>query len=78
MDQALTYTVVFERAAEGGYVVTVPTLPGCLSQGETFEEARENIRDAITGYLHVLREDGDEIPIESPEHFAGTVQVALA
>ena len=73
----LTYTVLFERAPEGGYVVSVPLLSGCMTQGETFEEAKENIKDAIRGYLQVLREDGDEIPIEQEEHIAATVSVPL-
>lgn len=73
----LTYTVFFEKAAEGGYVAFVPALPGCLSQGETFEETVENIKDAISGYLAVLREDNDELPIEEKEHIAATVMVPL-
>lgn len=36
-----------------GYVVEVPKLPGCVSQGKTLDEAIENIKDAIKGYLHV-------------------------
>ncbi len=63
----LNYTVVFEAAAEGGYVVHVPALPGLVTQGETMEEARIMAKDAIEGYLAVLREDGEEIPIESDE-----------
>lgn len=47
----LEYTVVFEEEKEGGYSVWVPTLPGCASQGETFEEALENIKEAIDLYL---------------------------
>ncbi len=62
--KVLKYIVVFEPAEEGGYVVTVPALPGCVTQGETFEEACEMAKDAIQGYLEVLKEDGDEIPIE--------------
>ena len=42
----LKYTVIFEPAKEGGYVVSVPALPGCVSQGETFEQASEMIKDA--------------------------------
>lgn len=74
----LTYTVIFEKDVVGGYVATVPTLPGCMTQAETFEEARELIRDAIKAYLAVLKEDGDEIPIESPEHIAATVTVPIS
>lgn len=53
----LNYTVVFERAEEGGYVAFVPALPGCMTQGETFEETKENVKDAISGYLEVMKED---------------------
>lgn len=41
-----------------GYVAEVPALPGCLSQGKTLDEAIANIRDAITGYLHVQEQHG--------------------
>jgi predicted RNase H-like HicB family nuclease len=57
----LTYTVIFEPDPDGGYVSSVPVLPGCFSQGETFEEAQENIKDAIRGYIAVLQEDGEKI-----------------
>ena len=58
------YTVVFEPAEEGGYVVSVPTLPGCVTQGETLEEATMMVKDAIEGYLFVLKKHNEEIPIE--------------
>jgi predicted RNase H-like HicB family nuclease len=51
-----TFTAVFERAPEGGYCVFVEELPGAISQGETIEEARENIKDAIELILEVNRE----------------------
>lgn len=53
--QLSTYTAVFEPAREGGYTVTVPALPGCISEGDTFEEAYENIREATELYLEELR-----------------------
>lgn len=53
------YTVVFEPAEEGGYVVSVPALPGCVTQGETLEEAMAMAKDAIEGYLSVLKDDGE-------------------
>jgi predicted RNase H-like HicB family nuclease len=49
--------VVFEPSDEGGYTVFVPALPGCISEGDTLDEARENIREAIALYLE---------PIEHP------------
>jgi predicted RNase H-like HicB family nuclease len=48
--------VVFEPADEGGYTVFVPALPGCISEGDTLEEARHNIREAIDLYLEPLEE----------------------
>lgn len=60
----LTYTAVFEPAEEGGFVVSVPALPGCLTQGETFEEAKRNIEDAMMGYLATLKDLGEDIPHE--------------
>jgi predicted RNase H-like HicB family nuclease len=58
------YTVVFEPAAEGGFTVTVPALPGLVTEGDTLEEAREMVKDAIRGYLESLVKHGEEIPIE--------------
>jgi antitoxin HicB len=52
----------FEEAEEGGYVVSVPDLPGCVSEGDTFEGALEMIKDAMSGWLLVAREHGDPIP----------------
>lgn len=48
--------VVFEQSDEGGYTVFVPSLPGCISEGDTLEEARQNIRDAIELYLEASDE----------------------
>ncbi len=62
-----TYTAEFEPAEEGGYVVTVPALPGVVTQGETLEEARAMAADAIQGFVESLRKDGLAIPVEQ-EH----------
>lgn len=48
---------------EGGYTVTVPALPGCISAGDTVEEALENIKDAIAGYIIGLMKHGEPIPV---------------
>lgn len=72
-----SYTVLFERADEGGYIAFVPALPGCMTQGETFEETVENIKDAISLYIEVLKDDGDDIPVEHEEHIAATVTVQV-
>lgn len=62
-----TYTAVFQPEEDGGYVVTFPALPGCISQGETLEEARAMAGDALELYLEVLKSEGRSIPIESAE-----------
>lgn len=53
--QTFQYTVVFEHEADGGYHAFCPALPGCHSQGETVEEAADNVREAIEVYLESLR-----------------------
>ena len=58
------YTVLFEPAEEGGYVVTCPSLPGLVTEGDTLEEARDMAADAIRGYLESLAKDGRPIPPE--------------
>lgn len=51
-----TFTAVFEEAEEGGYVAFVEELPGAITQGETLEEARENLKEAVALILEVNRE----------------------
>ena len=52
----------FEVAEERGYIVSVPDLPGCVSEGDTFEEAWETIQDAMAGWLSVASKQGDPVP----------------
>ena len=52
----MKYRVILEPQEEGGYTVYVPALPGCVSQGETAEEALSNIKEAIEVYLESLKE----------------------
>jgi predicted RNase H-like HicB family nuclease len=58
----LRYTVLFEPAEEGGFVATCPALPGLVTEGDTLEEAREMVKDAIRGYLKSLATDGLPAP----------------
>ena len=62
--QVIRSGIVFELQpeVEGGYTVTVPSLPGCISYGETFEKAMEMIKDAMEGWLAVAREEGVLVP----------------
>ncbi|MBI4692159.1 MAG: type II toxin-antitoxin system HicB family antitoxin [Candidatus Terrybacteria bacterium] len=72
------FTAVFEPAKEGGYVVYIPALPGCATQGETFEEAREMARDAIKGYLKALKDLKQEIPFESEKTIISRIPAIIS
>lgn len=65
----MRYTVVLEREPDGGFVVTVPALPGCVTQGDTRAEAVANAREAIELYLEDCRATGDPIPTEDGKEF---------
>jgi len=54
------YNTIFQKEKEGGYSVWVPSLSGCTSQGETFEEALENIKKAMSLYLEDSKEEKGE------------------
>jgi len=60
----MRFTVVYEQESDGGYVVTVPVLPGCVSQGDNREEAANNIREAIQAYIEALEKAGEAIPVD--------------
>ncbi|MBI4022772.1 type II toxin-antitoxin system HicB family antitoxin [Candidatus Berkelbacteria bacterium] len=70
------YTV-FVEPETGGYVATVPALPGCVTQGESLDDALLQAKDAIEGYLAVLKADGDPIPSESPKRTITDVEVRV-
>ncbi len=71
------YTIILDPdEEEGGYTVTVPALPGCVTQGETLEEAIAMARDVIRGYLEALTKDGQPIPEEHEHPQALTTSVA--
>lgn len=52
----------FEVAEEGGYTASISDLPGCLSEGDTFEQALAMIQDAMEGWLTVAAKHGDPVP----------------
>jgi len=60
----LNYKVIMTPDVTGGYVVTCPTLPGLVTEGDTLEEAREMAADAIRCYLETLQMDGEPIPTD--------------
>jgi len=60
-----SFTVIICPDEDGGYVASVPVLPGCHTQGDTLEETRAHVKEAIDGYLKVLRSNGEPIPDDS-------------
>jgi predicted RNase H-like HicB family nuclease len=64
---AVKFTVTIDRDEDGAWVVECPAIPGCVSQGNTKEEAIENIKDAIQSCLEVRAERGLPLTIESQE-----------
>lgn len=74
--QVYSYTVFYQADPDGGYVAFVPTLPGCHSQGDTLEEAENNIKEAIELYLESLAAEKEPIYKET-RSFQSTVNIAL-
>ena len=70
----MKYLVVIERASDGSYSAYVPDLPGCTTSGETMDEVRRNIKDAVDSYIESLREHGEPVP--PPTSTAGDVEAA--
>lgn len=64
-ERQLNHTVIFEPAEESGYTVMVPALPGCVTEGDTLDQARHMAKDAIEGYIETLMELGQPVPPSS-------------
>ena len=62
-----TFHVILEPNESGGYTVTVPALPGCISEGDNKREALANIKEAIELYIDSLEADGEPIPEDAIE-----------
>ncbi|MBI3297011.1 MAG: type II toxin-antitoxin system HicB family antitoxin [Elusimicrobia bacterium] len=67
MTRTERFTVVFEKADEGGYIARVPALPGCMTQGETLEEAEAMVKDAIHSYCASLKKNREALPRDIEE-----------
>lgn len=60
------YEAIFEPDLEvGGYTVTIPALPGCISEGDTYEEALQNIKEAAELYLETLEEENRKLVFQN-------------
>ena len=58
------FTVILEREEDGGYHAFCPSLKGCHTQGDTLDEAIQNVREAIEAYVESLKAHGEEVPAE--------------
>ncbi len=65
--------VILYPGEDGYWVIECPSLPGCISQGKTREEATENIKEAIALYIESLEAHGDPVPAETYDSFVVTV-----
>jgi len=63
------YTIILEQEPDGGYIATVPALPGCVSQGNTRDEAMANIREAAELYIEDCVASGDPVPTEAGKEY---------
>lgn len=69
------FNAVFLEEKDGGYSINVPALPGCFSQGDTFEQAITNIKEAIELYLEDEREDESWLKYRSEREFMVPVEL---
>jgi predicted RNase H-like HicB family nuclease len=72
--KVLNYKIFLRKEPEGGYTVIVPSLPGCVTYGETIEEAVKMAKEAIELYIETLTTHGEKIPTED-NVFETTVSV---
>jgi predicted RNase H-like HicB family nuclease len=70
----MRYVYVIEQANDGSYSAFVPDLPGCTTSGETADEVRLNIKDAVDSYIDSLREHNEPVP--EPTSVADVVEAA--
>jgi len=63
--KTLNYRIRLVKEEEGGYTVIVPALPGCITFGETIEEAIAMAKEAIEGYIETLRDLGKDVPADN-------------
>ena len=71
----MKYTVVLLADAKKGYTAVVPALPGCVSEGDSVEEALDMVAEAISLYLESAQEHGEEIQVEIPGTLIGEVEI---
>lgn len=71
----IRYTLIFRPEAEGGFTVTVPSLPGCITYGKTLSSAKSAARDAVAGYLVSLKKHRRENPLSDEDSLIGAIDL---
>jgi len=71
------FVIYLQPLEEGGYMATVPALPGCVTWGDTRKETLHRVTEAIEGYIASLKKHGEEIPPGIEQATVDTVEVAL-
>ncbi len=72
---ALNYKILLRKEEDGTYTVIVPSLPGCMTFGHTVEEALENAKEAIEGFIECMIARGEKVPVETDDAMIFTVAV---
>jgi predicted RNase H-like HicB family nuclease len=70
----MRYVYIIEKAADGSFSAFVPDLPGCTTCGDSVDEVKENIKEAVELYVETLREKGESVP--QPTTTTGIVEAA--
>lgn len=71
----LTFKVFIKKGEDNMFIASVPSLPGCHSQGKTIDEARKNIEEAVRGYLKVSKKFGDKIGRDDTQTLETTLAI---
>ena len=72
---SMTFKVFIKKGEDRKFIASVPSLPGCFSQGETIDQARKNIEEAVRGYLKVAKKFGDRISSDDTRTLETTLYV---
>lgn len=70
----MKFRIIIEQDEDGYFVAECPNLPGCISQGKTLKEVKENIKEAIEGYLESLEKHNEPIP---PSIYEDVIEVKV-
>ncbi len=76
MTNVQNYHVIYKSEPEGGYTVSVPTLPGCVTYGKSLDEAKTMAADAIAGYIESLKKHNEPVPSDN-DSFISSMSVGF-